>query len=77
MPTKKDASDTTPAEGAEISAVNEPTKYATAAEDRDAPAYAIATRELFAHGVRAHMPGDRVPTVNVERFGWNDGVRAE
>ena len=74
--TKKQAEADAQAEVVDLAAVNEPTRSATATDDREEPAFVVATQELFANGVRAHMPGDLVPSVNVEAHGWGSAVRA-
>ncbi len=77
MAARKEAAPEEVTAGTDTAEVNEPTKFATGETERPAPDYYIATAELFAHGVRAHMPGDRVPSVNVEKHGWQDGVKAD
>ena len=72
--TRKEAAEA-PAVGEDVAAVNEPTRLA-APEGREEPRFVVATEELYAHGRRAHMPGDLVPVANVERNGWQNGTRA-
>lgn len=76
MARKEQADANAPAVGEDVAAVNEPTRYANEADEREAPAYVVATEELYAYGVRAHLPGDLVPVANVEKHNWQNGTKA-
>ena len=65
-----------PGPGDDLAKVWEPTRHATGSEDRPSVEWAVATEDLYVNGVRAHVAGDHVPLVNVERNGWADQVRS-
>jgi HK97 gp10 family phage protein len=69
MAKTKDVTET-PVETTDLAPVNEPTRYAVDVESRPAPEYRIATRDLFAFGVRAQVrvAGRRTPRVSSLRF---------